>query len=955
MPCACTHPQDDALVPLRVGPLSRRRFLQVLGAAGVAGLPGCFRPPPDEVAPYVHLPEALTPGDPLHFATALCFDGAVTGVVVTSSDGRPTKIEGNPSHPDSLGAAGIWEQAALLDLYDPGRLQTIHRGPGALSRAGLIAHLRAQALRHDADQGQGLHLLMGPSTSPLLARMIDRFRARFPRATVHAYRPVDRGAGLRASRIGLGQPLRTRAHLDRARVVLALDADFFAFGPDRLRLAREWAGRRTDAAHMNRLYALETELGLVGAMADHRAAAKPSALEAASVGLVAEVARALGDAGPAPLRTLTAPRLAPELAHFVDAVARDLVAHRGQVAVLAGEGSAPAVQLAALALNGMLAGEAVDLLPSVELWPEAGPDDLRPLLQAAADGAVQTLICAAPDPALSAPPELEAARHLAQIPERVALCAQRHAFAWANVRVPRSHDLESWGEARASDGTVTLLQPLLMPLYESLTELELLSAWVDDPGRPARAMVETSWHQAFAPRPLERFREALQRGVVPDTAHAPVAARFHWEALGHALATSRSPAAAPGLELRLAEDRKLRAGEQAMNPWLQECPDPITQLAWDNALLLGPATAQALHLETGQVAQVAVGARTLEAPVSIAPLHAEGAATLHLGYGRPLDPGEDPIGVDGYILRDAAAPARPVTATVRATSATRALAFIQIESSDQARPISLGFDAAQLAQGLHLTAAHRPTPARLYPEVAYTGYRWALAVDLSRCTGCQACVVACRAENNVAIVGRDQVMKGREMHWLRVDRYFSADPLGPAVRFHPLACVHCENAPCEYVCPVNATVHSSEGLNEMVYNRCVGTRYCSNNCPYKVRRFNFFDYGDERAPTVQLATNPDVTVRSRGVMEKCSYCVQRIERVRVARELAGQPIADGDVVTACQQACPTQALTFGSLSHPDGRVSRLHADPRRYDLLGELGTRPRTAYLARLTHRNPAL
>jgi len=953
--CGC----ESELVPLRVGPLSRRRFLQILGAAGVAGLPGCYRPPPDPVAPYARMPEGVTPGNAQHYASALAFDGVTTGVVVTAYEGRPTKIEGNTLHPASLGATGAWEQAALIDLYDPARLTSVGLGRGGIGRAEFLEHMRALAKRHEPDGGAGLHLLLAPSSSPSVGATLERLRARFPKSTSHTYRPLDRSAGLRAARTATGKLLATRAHLDRADVVVALDSDFMSFGPERLRLSHEWADRRTVAKSMNRLYVAETQVSLMGAMADARLPAKPSELPRIASELLRAVAGALGASTPAELRALPAanPPL-PEFARaFVQASARDLVAHRGRAVVLANESADETVQLAAFALNQLLAGAAVELLPPVELEPLAGPGALTDLVEAIGRGEVKTLLCTAFDPVYTGPADLGVRDALAKVPELIQLAhLADETTAVAGVRVPRSHPLESWGDVRAFDGTVSLVQPLIAPLYDSFTELELLSTLADDVGHTGYALLRGLWQPKLGAEFESRWRVALQDGLLAGSANAPVAPNVDWAAVAGALSRPLPPPP-EGLELHLAEDRKIRTGEFTHNPWLQECPDALTQLAWDNALLLNPKTANSLGLELASMVELSVDGKKVVAPVMPMPGQAEGAVTVHLGYGHTIaaNANERVVGFNAFQVRTRRAASGPVAATLRKLEGGYRFGLIQIEGSDQGRPISVEVEASELPEKLADLAHLRQEHPVIFPRYAYPGYRWAMAIDLSRCIGCQACVVACRAENNVPIVGRDEVMRGREMHWLRVDRYFAGDVSAPHVRFHPLMCQHCEDAPCEYVCPVNATVHSDEGLNEMVYNRCIGTRYCSNNCPYKVRRFNFHAYADQTPSTEQLAYNPEVTVRSRGVMEKCSYCVQRIERVRIDREIAGEMIRDGDIQTACQQVCPTEAIKFGSLSDAEGVVSTLHADVRRYDLLGELNTFPRTAYLARLTNRAKGL
>ena len=833
-------------------------------------------------------------------------------------------------------------QAAVLDLYDPARLQIVREHGQSIARDTFLERMAALRREHLADGGAHLHLLLAPTSSPTLASMVQQLRTRFPRATVHSYRPLDTASWARASKLAFGRVLRTRVDLTRAEVVLALDSDFFSFGPEHLRLAREWSDRRVDVNDLSQLFVAETEISLAGGVADERIAARPSALPQLALAIVREVSDAVGQT-----LALPQPSLDDTQQKFVQRAARALVKHRGHAVVLVDDASPEPLQAAAILLNALVAGELATLLPPVELDPEASPDSLAPLAEAAAHGEVVTLISNAFDPVYSAPVDVDVRAAFAHIRDVIQLGELPDATsAIANITVPRSHPLESWGDTRDVDGTGSFVQPLIAPLYDSFTMTELLSTIVDDEPRTARELLEDLWRSKISTHFEEARREILRTGLVANTRSTPVQAAANVERLVQAL-KNLTPAPTNLLELKLAPDRRLHAGEQSNNPWLQECPDALTQLAWDNALLLSPQTASSLGLGTGAEVEVIAEERQLTVAVLQMPGHADGAATLHLGNGRHFE-GDETIGVDAYRLRTRAALHATPVITLKPTGATRKQAFIQIESSDQGRKGARELDVKALEPALSELAKQRQTFESLFPPVEYHGYRWAMAIDLTRCMGCQACVVACQAENNIPSVGRDEVMRGREMHWLRVDRYFTADA---RVQFQPLMCVHCEHAPCEYVCPVNATVHSDEGLNEMVYNRCVGTRYCSNNCPYKVRRFNWHAYADQVPRLEQLAMNPEVTQRSRGVMEKCTYCVQRIESARIRRELERQPIRDGDIVTACQQACPTHALTFGTLSDPNSQVSRLHASERRYDLLGELGTRPRTAFLARLTHR----
>ncbi|HET7755333.1 MAG TPA: TAT-variant-translocated molybdopterin oxidoreductase [Anaeromyxobacteraceae bacterium] len=937
--------------------LTRRGFLQMLGAsAALAGVAAC-RPPRQEIHAYVRHPEqALFPGNPVPYATALARHGHAVGLLVTTVDGRPIKVEGNPDHPESLGASGRLEQATILDLYDPRRIEgfTARKQPKAYRT--LLRELATVAATHEKDGGARLRFLTGATGSPLLLDLRRRISERFPRARFHAYESLTEEATADGARLAFGRALDTRLHLDGARIVLALDADFLSDGPSALRLAREFAAHRTPGPDMSRLYVAEAHLSTTGAAADHRFRMKPSevlgfarqvaAALASSQGL-GDLARIAGDAKPT---------------REASAVAEDLARHRGASLVIAGPRQPAAVHAIAHAMNAALgnAGKTVDYAAPPTEEP-AGPRQLAALAKDLAAGAVETLVITAWNPVYTAPADVDLEALLTKVPDVLYLAYRPdETSARATWVIGESHPFETWGDARAHDGTVSIVQPLVQPLLESISEVELLAAFLGEAEKGAYQLVQDFWRArsgagaAFA----ARWGTWLAKGVVEGTAAKGEAPTVRFADV--AGAAGQPPPKAEGLEASFVVD-KLDDGRFAENAWLLELPDPITTISWDNAAMVSPRTAQELGVETGTRVELRLRGRKVDAPVFVAPGHADGVVTLPLGWGREAaGPTATNVGFDAGALRGSqAAWIEPGLALAPFGKRKHKLVQTQEHFSMEGRDLALSFDArAWEEEGPKRLEHLRGAVNAMYSPFGYDkqAFKWGMGIDLAKCTGCNGCVVACQAENNIAVVGKAQVARSREMHWLRVDRYFSGPPENPEVVSQPLMCVHCEAAPCEYVCPVNATVHSDEGLNEMVYNRCVGTRYCSNNCPYKVRRFNFLEYQKGKAPLEKLRMNPDVTVRYRGVMEKCTYCVQRIERARIAVRASGQnKIPDGELQTACQQACPSQAIVFGNLADPESRVSKMHQDERRYDLLHFLGTRPRTAYLVRIRNPNPAL
>ncbi len=922
-----------------IDPLRRRDFLRLMAASlALGGLASCSSQPREEIVPYVHAPENLVPGKPLFYATALALGGLGTGVLVESHLGRPTKVEGNPLHPASLGATDVFAQAAVLGLYDPDRSQALTYVGAIRPWSEFLAVLRSARGVARARRGAGLRILTETVTSPTLAAELAAVLHDFPEARWHQWEPAGRDTARAGARLAFGEDADTRYALADADVIVALDADFLGCGPAHLRSVREFAARRRpDGRGMNRLYVVESGLTPTGARADHRLPCRAGEVEDVARALAA----ALGVAGAG-----GAPPAAD--ARWVAAVARDLAAHRGRSAVIPGEQQPAVVHALAHAINAALGnvGKTVVHTAPVEARPEDQLASLRALTADMDAGRVELLLVLGGNPVYTAPADVPFAAALAKVPLRVHLGLYADETAeLCHWHVPEAHPLEAWGDVRAYDGTVTIQQPLIAPLYGGRSALELLAAFGERPERGGREIVREHWQGA---RPGADFEAAWRRwlhdGVVPGTALAPKTVAVRPDVLRAA-----PRAAGAGLEVVFRPDPTLHDGRFANNAWLEELPKPITSVTWDNPVLLGPAAAERLGVASEDEVELEHGGRKVRAPVFVVPGHADGSLTVLLGHGRRragrVGTG---VGFDAYRLRTADAPWIADGVTLRRTGRRRPLATVQHHHRMEGRDV-----VRTLTVGEH--EAHAEPEVSLYPSVAYPGHRWGMAIDLSTCVGCNACVVACQAENNVPVVGRTEVLRGREMHWLRVDSYHAGESANPETHFMPVPCMQCENAPCEVVCPVEATVHSAEGLNDMVYNRCVGTRYCSNNCAYKVRRFNFFQYADWETESLVALRNPDVSVRSRGVMEKCTYCVQRITHARIRAEEESRPIRDGELVTACQQACPAEAIVFGDLNDPQSRVVKLKAEARSYALLEELNTRPRTTYLAAVKNPNPEL
>jgi MoCo/4Fe-4S cofactor protein with predicted Tat translocation signal len=954
--------------------VSRRSFLQLAGASlALAGLTGCTKQPLEKIVPYVRQPEQIVPGKPLFFATALTLSGYATGVLAESHQGRPTKIEGNPDHPASLGATDVFCQASVLTLYDPERSQSILRSgrPGG-TWGGFVGEMGATLRALQALNGRGLRLLTGTVTSPTLAAQIQDLLQRFPEARWHRWEPAGRHHSAAAAARAFGRPLETRYDFTRAKVILTLGADVLCEGPGGTRYARDFAGGRRvrgDRKEMSRVYAVESVPSHSATLADHRLQLPPAQVEAFTLALAGRLGAAPGGG----------PILSdPTAVKWVEAVAQDLQQHPGASLVIAGEYASPAAQVLVHAINQTLGneGSTVYHLEPLEADPVDHAQSLAELVRGMDAGEVELLLMLdGVNPVYTAPADLPFAQALQKVPLRVHHgLYEDETSEYCHWHVPAAHELESWSDARAFDGTVSLIQPLIDPLYGGKTAHEVLAALGNQPDATSYDVVRQFWSTRLPGVFDTAWRDALLAGVIPDTAapHVPaaVADGAVQQAAGEILAAAGR--IQPGqMTLLFRPDPTIWDGRFASNAWLQELPKPIVKLTWDNALIVSPKAAERLKVSFHETAEVAVGGRKIEAAVWILPGVADDTALLTLGYGRRRAGKATGHGFNAYALRTAGALWAVPGVQVRPAGGRYALACTQnhhLIRGDEVNEDELATEAAaerhivrtgtlaEFQRDPEVIRKQREIPhASMYPDHEYEGHAWGMAIDLNVCTGCSTCVVACQSENNIPVVGKEQVLAGREMHWLRIDRYFAGDLDAPSIHHQPLPCMHCETAPCEVVCPVAATVHSDEGLNDMVYNRCVGTRYCSNNCPYKVRRFNFLRYSDKDTPVLALLNNPDVTVRMRGVMEKCTYCVQRIEQAKIESKVKRQPIAANGIQTACQQACPTTAIVFGDLNDTAWEVRRMKDDPLNYGLLEELNTRPRTTYLAKLRNPNPEL
>lgn len=938
--------------------LARRELLELFGISMALAAGGCFRTPTEELVPYGDRPADITPGVPLHYATSFALGGYGTGLVVRSFQGHPTKIEGNTLHPASLGAASIFAQALTTQLYDPHRAKAYRHRNRPISKGAFIRAQVARANELEKNGGAGLRLLLEPTASPTVGYLVGRIAARYPKAKAFAYDPYERENLYEGAKLAFGRPVETLVDWSRARVIVALDDDFLGTGPYALRDAHEFVKTRTPDDGMSRLYVVESALTITGMFADNRLSLRSREIRDFALALV----RKLGEKHLPELSNVgTLDAFATSSTKAIEVMARDLARAGDRGLVVVGPRQPPIVIALAHAINAAL-GSAKSLVSYVEpglIEARSGAAGLSELVAEISSGEVSTLIIDAFDPAATAPSDIDLTSAMTKV-DWVAYSGLREdrTAQYASYFAPAAHVLESWGDTRALDGTVGLVQPLIAPIYGGMSQLELFAPYAGLSDESGYSITKSFWRSKTQTDDFDDvWEDWLAEGIVPNTASSVASITIAWGALRKAL-RALEPMGDRGLDIEFLGSSKVHDGRFAMSAWLQELPDPMTKMSWDGSARMGPSLASRLGLASGDIVRLRYRDRLLETSIVVVPGHADGAVSLPMGYGLMApDPEAEPVGADAFALRCSDAMWFDGGLELLPTGMRRALADQQRHYRMHGRDLAITANLESFREeGANFLSHLKGPVAKLYDPFPYTSeYQWGMAIDLNRCIGCAACVVACQAENNIPVVGKENARLGREMHWLRIDRYFEGAVESPRVVTQPVMCMHCEAAPCEYVCPVNATVHSDEGLNEMVYNRCVGTRYCSNNCPYKVRRFNYLDYHPRSEGVRAMMHNPQVTVRSRGVMEKCTYCVQRIERARIDARRQRLPIDIAELQTACQQTCPTEAIVFGSINEAGSKLAALRADIRRYDLLHDRGMRPRTIYLARIGNPSPEL
>jgi MoCo/4Fe-4S cofactor protein with predicted Tat translocation signal len=949
-----------------VDSVSRRGFLKVMAASlGLAGMTGCVRLPLESIVPYVRQPENVIPGRPMYYATAMTLGGYASPLLVESHLGRPTKIEGNDRHPASIGGTDIFAQASILGLYDPDRSQTVMSMGDVRSWQAFLSAIRGPLSAQRALQGAGIRVLTPTISSPTLADQLGNFLKIYPQAKWHVYEPVNRDNVLEGAKLAFGQPVETRYDFSKADVIVSLDADFLYAGfPGNTRYIRDFAKRRNPDAPMNRLYVVECTPSSTGAKADHR-----FAVRAADVAILAsDLAMASGPHTHFfPIAGIGAGAAkGAEYGALVLAAAKDLQSHPGSSVVIAGDHQPAAVHALVHAMNARLGnvGKTLFYTDSTDANPVSQTQSIKDLVADMRGGKVDMLVILGGNPAYDAPGDLNFADALrsGRVPLRIHHgLYQNETAELCQWHVNQSHELEAWGDARAYDGTASIIQPLIAPLYNGKSAIEfaaLLSGQADANGYD---LVRAYWQKQHTSADFEQFwRKSLHDGWIEGTTFAPKSLSPKSGATDSGVKAADDNT----IELNIRRDPTIYDGQFSNNGWLQELPKPMTKLTWDNAVLIGPKMAKDHGINTEDIVELELNGKKVTGPVWIQAGHPDNSVTVFLGYGRKRAGRVGTAqGFDAYALRTTAAPWIATGVQIRKTGETYKLASTQgMQSMDTPngdhRPLVREATLEKyLKEPNFAKEEETPPELTLYKPYPYKEeeYAWGMTIDLNSCVGCNNCIVACQSENNIAVVGKEQTQLGRHMHWIRVDAYYQGDRNSPRAFFQPVPCMQCENAPCEVVCPVGATNHTTEGLNDMVYNRCVGTRYCSNNCPYKVRRFNFLLFQDWETPQYKMMRNPDVSVRSRGVMEKCTYCVQRINECRIDAEREDRKINDTELQTACQQSCPAGAIIFGNINDPNSKVSKLKAQARNYTLLGELNTRPRTTYLAEVRNPNPEL
>ncbi len=966
--------------------VSRRSFLRVMGASiALAGFASC-RKPVQKILPFSKMPEDMVLGEPLFYATSMPFRGAVTGLLVENIEGRPRKVEGNGQHPSSNGGTNIYHQASILNLYDPDR----SRSPIQNGEQSAIGDFVLFAEEHFADLEQPILFIDEANSSPTYQRLKEQILEEFPNAEWVTYEPFSDSNEIEGTQIAFGQRLRTVNHYDRANIIVSLDDDFMSpqhnvnSVEDSYKVAETRRVNGTEG-EMSRIYAVENTFTSTGSFADHRLKVKTSQIPSFIYALAARLSEEVSG-----LDAFQGISNEFSDSDWMNVLVDDLLNNEGNSILTVGSQYSPAVHAAVAAINVALGN--VDSTVTYHELPYRDDRNETEAFQNAINelkaGTYTTAVLVGTDIAYTAPADLGITEALENVETKIHLSDYvTETSRLCNWHVNRAHYLESWGDGLSYTGQRSIIQPQIQPLFGGISEIELLDIILSGDGPAGYDRVQETWQNYITGDFEDGWEQILHDGIDPNSGFDSVSVSLTGN-LSEAISDDQSGSSIDGLEIVIKPDNKLFDGRYANNGWLQELPESMTKVTWDNVALMSPATAVSLGIDpersfsSDEVPMIRITANdtTIEIAAWVQPGHADDSITLTVGYGREnLGRVADGVGVDTYPLRTSSNMFFQA-AEVEETGSTYTIACTQdhqsLEGRDMIRTATLeeykenpdfasyeevhGYEVPGLEEA-EVDAEHDPKgPISLFDETygPDSEPQWGMAIDLNSCFGCGVCTIACQAENNIPVVGKREVARRRVMHWIRNDRYYSGDEENPEAYHQPVPCMHCELAPCEQVCPVAATTHSEDGMNQMTYNRCIGTRYCANNCPYKVRRFNFFNYSKEYLTTgddpeiIQMAMNPDVTVRFRGVMEKCTYCVQRVNKAKIeAKKETGSPRPkDGSVETACQQACPTNAISFGDISDRDSEVSQQKMDSRNYTMLQELNVRPRTSYLAKLSN-----
>ncbi len=943
---------------------SRRNFITMMGASlALAGLASCRRPE-EKIVPYVKAPEEIIPGQALFYATNMPFGNSSYGLVIETHEGRPTKVEGNKLHPSSQGSAHTFALASMLGLYDPDRSGKVYKGKEEKEWADFVSFWNDKSTEFETGKGEGLAILSESYSSPTIARLRKKFEKKFPKASWVVYDPVSDENIYEGIKIATGESFKPVYDFGKADLILSLDSDFLQNDSESLTATRGFAeGRKmhTENDKMNRLYVVESSLTLTGGMADHRLRIKSSEVSKFTLNLAFELnQQGLNIKG---LNGLTNPTILnnSKWSKWLKPLAKDLILSKDRSVVTAGRRQPKEIHALVFAINEALeANNNIVKLYNFDDSDYSTSSDLSELVTKMRSGSVNTLLMLGVNPVYNAPVDLRFYSSLQKVENKIHLNLYRDETAKSSSwHIPMAHYLERWGDVRSVDGTAGLIQPMIEPILGGKSEIELLSLIIDGNESKGYDLVQESWTSLLKGDLFEtKWRRVLHDGLLENSQTKPEKKNSNSKSINAAL-NNLTFKNSEEIEIVFASSASLFDGRFANCGWLMELPDSVTKISWDNVAVISKNTALKYQLQNKDVVVLSFDGKELEAPVWILPGHADNSITVELGYGqKDLGRIADGVGYNAFQLRNSTNPDIGVGLKIFKTGRTMKIANTQDHSSMEGRPLIREGSLEEYKKNPNFAEemVKHPPLLSLWDDHKYDkGNQWGMSIDLNSCTGCNACTIACQSENNIPVVGKDEVEKGREMHWLRVDRYFTGEVEDAGMVTQPVACHHCENAPCEQVCPVAATTHDEEGLNTMAYNRCIGTRYCSNNCPYKVRRFNFFNYTKDLPELIKMAQNPDVTVRSRGVMEKCTYCVQRINTAKISAKKEDREIRDGEFEVACQQSCPAKAISFGNILDKKSQVYKMKNNSRTYHMLSELNVRPRTSYLAKIRNPNPEM